>query len=34
MCLCVVLEEQADEMVVVTAFKTSKLDKYLGEPQP
>jgi hypothetical protein len=29
MALCVVVEEQAGETVVVTVYKSSKLDKYL-----
>jgi hypothetical protein len=29
MLLCVVTEEQADEIVIVTIYKTSKIEKYL-----
>ena len=30
MLLCVVAEQHGDEVVVVTVYKTSKIEKYLG----
>ena len=30
MLLCVVTEQHGDEVVVVTVYKTSKIEKYLG----
>jgi len=34
MLLCIVLEEQVDERVIVTVYKTSRFDKYLGRGAP
>jgi hypothetical protein len=34
MALCVVIEERVDETVVITAYKSSKLDKYLKGETP
>lgn len=34
MLLRVVIEEAAEEMVVVTVYKTSRFDRYLGEASP
>ena len=34
MLLCVVAEDHADELVIVTVYKTSKLDKYLERGAP
>jgi len=34
MLLCVVIEDRADEQVVVTVYKTSRLDKYLERGTP
>jgi hypothetical protein len=34
MLLCVVAEDRADERVIVTLYKTSKLDKYLQRSSP
>ncbi len=34
MVVCVVVEERSDETVVVTVYKSSKLDKYSGGGTP
>jgi hypothetical protein len=34
MLLCVVIEDQSEERVVLTVYKTSKLDKYLERGAP
>jgi len=34
MLVCVVIDEDPDERVVVTVYKTSKLSKYLGGDAP
>jgi hypothetical protein len=34
MALCVVIEERVDETVVITAYKSSKLEKYLKGETP